>query len=282
MSTREVVKRAARHTVAMGAYYSGFCGLVRLLGGGRGARILCYHSVSAEPRGAFAVSTTDFAAQMKQLRERCALIGLDELGELVRNGGAIPEGAVAVTIDDGFRDAFTNAFPVLASLKIPATIFLPVALIGRVGVETRLPQKDFLSWAQVREMRQNGVCFGSHSLTHVSLKRVTHDEACRQLEDSKEIMEQELGEPIRGFSYPYGTFRDWDREVEEMVEAAGYAWAVAGISGLNYSNSDPFALRRTKVERDDGMPVFEKILSGALDSWILVDRFGTFLQGRNR
>jgi len=284
MIQRSTIKRVARRAVSSVAVYSGYCFLAELLGAGRGIRILCYHSISDRPTSTFAVSTLDFARQMQFLVERFTLISVDRWVDLLRKGESIPLQTVAVTIDDGYRDAYTHAYPIFTRFAVPVTIFLPVEFIGAgspARATDKLSQTDFLSWNEVREMSQNGVAFGSHALTHVSLTRLTRQEVKYQLEGSKARLEAEIGKPVTGFAYPYGTLRDFNPEIEQLVTDAGYSWAVAGISGVNNHRSDLFALRRTKVERNDGIVVFAKAMKGALDPWIVVDRFGWFLQGRS-
>jgi peptidoglycan/xylan/chitin deacetylase (PgdA/CDA1 family) len=285
MNLRCTIKRLARLGVSWAAFFGGYCFLAEALGTDRGARILCYHSISDRPKNAFAVSTQDFARQMQFLAERFTIVSVDQWVDLLRGNESLPDGVVAVTIDDGYRDAYTHACPILTRLAIPATVFLPVAFIGSGSserTEGQSPRADFLSWDQVREMSRAGIAFGSHTLTHVSLTDLTYQEVKYQLERSKARLEAEIGKPVTGFAYPYGTFRDFNPEMKQLVAAAGYSWAVTGISGANNHKTDCYALRRTKVERDDSMAVFEKAVRGALDPWIAVDRLGWFLQARDR
>jgi peptidoglycan/xylan/chitin deacetylase (PgdA/CDA1 family) len=284
MIRRSTVKRLVRRAISSAAFFSGYCFLTDLLGTGCGARILCYHGISDRPVSTFAVSTLDFARQMQFLAERFTVISVDQLVGLLRQGRSIPPRAVAVTIDDGYRDAYTNAYPILTRFAIPATIFLSVEFIGSSSSERvtgKSLQTDFLSWDQVREMSQNGIAFGSHTLTHVSLTKLTRQDVQYQLEVSKTRLETEIGKPVTGFAYPYGKFGDLSPEIEQLVAAAGYSWAVAGISGVNDHQSDLFALKRTRVERDDSMRGFERAMKGALDPWIVMQRLGWFLMKKS-
>jgi peptidoglycan/xylan/chitin deacetylase (PgdA/CDA1 family) len=252
---------------------------------GNGVRILCYHGVNERPTSSFEVAAADFEKQMRYLSERYTAVSLEEVVEALGGDGQLPGRPVSVTIDDGYRDAYTHAYPVLRELSIPATMFLPVEFIGtssKKRVVNRLPGSNFLSWEQVREMGKNGISFGSHTMSHLSLTRLTKKEVKYQLESSRGMLEAEVGAPVMGLSYPYGTVRDFNTEIQRLAAAAGYSWAVTGISGLNHPNSNLFALRRTKVERDDGMRVFVRAMKGALDLWVIVDKLGWFLQGKNR
>jgi peptidoglycan/xylan/chitin deacetylase (PgdA/CDA1 family) len=94
-------------------------------------------------------------------------------------------------------------------------------------------------------------------------------------------LQDELGKPATGFAYPYGTVRDVSPAVERLVVAAGYAWAVTGLSGVNTPRSNLYALRRTKIEQGDDLALFVKATRGALDPWIVVDRLGRFYNNRS-
>jgi peptidoglycan/xylan/chitin deacetylase (PgdA/CDA1 family) len=289
--SRTTIKRIGRQIVARVAYYSGYCAATGWLGTRRGTRILSYHGISDRPSNPYAVSTENFTAQMEHLAERYTLISADSAVELLRRGMPLPPLAVAVTFDDGYRDAYTHAYPVLRRLGIPATIFLPVAYMDtssgtcvKTGIPSalaaaagKLAQADFLTWDQVAEMSSNGISFGSHTMSHESLTRLAASEVRYQLERSKAELEVRLGKAVTGFAYPYGTVRDFNLATRQAVKAAGYSWAVTGLSGLNDGRSDLFALRRTKIERYDTMPVFVKAMQGALDPWVLVDRLGKLL-----
>lgn len=280
MSLGARIKSLTRRAISSAAFWSGYCLVAESLGIGRGARILVYHGINDSPTSPYAVSARDFAFQMRFLAEQCRPVSVHSLVELLRRGRPIPPRTVAVTIDDGYSDAYTHAYPILRRFAIPATVFLPVDLIGAGSSGTatsRLPQTEFLLWSQVREMSRSGIDFGSHTLTHVSLTEPARQDIREQLEKSKARLEEEIGQPVTGFAYPYGTYRDFNPEIAQLVTATGYSWAVTGISGANDHRCDLFALRRTRVERDDGMVVFQRALRGALDPWIVMQRLGSFM-----
>jgi peptidoglycan/xylan/chitin deacetylase (PgdA/CDA1 family) len=283
MIPRSTLKRLARRVVSSGASLSGYCLLSKVFRMGRGARILCYHSICDEPTSTFAVSTQDFARQMEFLTAQYSLTTVDQIAARLREGRPPLSRSVAVTIDDGYEDAYTYAYPILKEFEIPATLFLSVRFIGMSasrkavsGVST----SNFLTWQQVRTMASEGITFGSHTLNHNSLTSLTREAVTYQLEQSKLRLEAELGEPVTGLSYPYGSFRDFDKSVKRSAATAGYLWAVTGINGINHHRADLFALRRTKVEKDDGMVVFRRAMRGALDPWVIIDRLDRFLQKR--
>jgi peptidoglycan/xylan/chitin deacetylase (PgdA/CDA1 family) len=280
---RATIKKFGRPAVAALAYFGGYCLLAGHFGTSRGARILNYHGINDNSSNPYAVSTTDFTGQMHYLSKHFVPVSIDDLVLTLRTGNTVSPRAVAVTFDDGYRDLYVNAYPVLTDLAIPATIFLPIDFIDSDPKYTpgrRLAQSDFLSWDQVREMKGKGINFASHTCNHVSLAQLSPQQIQYELVESKSRLEKELDERVTGFAYPYGTVRDVDRSIEEAVAAAGYGWAVTGTSGVNNGRSDLFALRRTKIERYDGRFVFEKALEGALDPWVVADKLGGLLGAR--
>jgi peptidoglycan/xylan/chitin deacetylase (PgdA/CDA1 family) len=93
-------------------------------------QVLAYHKVSADPHPFFApVHPNVFEQQMEFLSRCYRVMPLMELVERNRTG-EVPDRAVAITFDDGYRDNYENAFPILKKYKLPATIFVTTGAIG--------------------------------------------------------------------------------------------------------------------------------------------------------
>ena len=165
------------------------------------------------------------------------------------------------------------------SYAIPATVFLPTGLIdSNSKYEKKLPQSEFLTGKQIRKMHQAGIEFGSHSVSHASLTSLTRQETQYELEYSKARLEAELSMSAKGFAYPYGTFRDTDPKIGELIANIGYSWALTSVSGVNREGTNIFALRRTVILREDGLAGFKRALKGALDGWIVMQKCGYYLE----
>jgi peptidoglycan/xylan/chitin deacetylase (PgdA/CDA1 family)/glycosyltransferase involved in cell wall biosynthesis len=96
---------------------------------GAGVRILFYHRVAAEAappdlRGRRTLTARQFEEHLKHLTRYYRVISLDEAADALRSGAVLPENAVVITFDDGFRDNYTVALPLLEKYKAPATIFV--------------------------------------------------------------------------------------------------------------------------------------------------------------
>jgi peptidoglycan/xylan/chitin deacetylase (PgdA/CDA1 family) len=188
--------------------------------------VLMYHSVSPYDEDPYEATMTPqrFEQQMRWLRGR-GLRGVS-MGELL---GAAAEGRarglVGLTFDDGYQDFVTYPLPVLQRYGFTATAFVLAGRLGGHNVWSRPgPDKLLLTADQVRQMAQTGIEIGSHGLKHVSLPEIDDTGLNAETVHSRAILQELLGQEIRGFCYPYGHV---DARVVEAVRAAGYDYACA-------------------------------------------------------
>jgi peptidoglycan/xylan/chitin deacetylase (PgdA/CDA1 family) len=182
------------------------------------------------------VSPAAFEQQLRYLVEHgFTLLLAREVEEAVRQGLALPEKAVAVTLDDGYRDNFERAFPILRRFGLPATIYL---VTGAVGTP------NHLSWEEVAIMHREQVGYGSHSVRHPDLTLLSLPELDRELRESKRVLEERLVERISAVAYPAGRY---NQRVAARARAAGYlaGWKKGG--GPVQPGDDPFLLPRVRV-----------------------------------
>ena len=110
-------------------------------------------------------------------------------------------------------------------------------------------------------MSSDGVTVGSHTVTHPILTRMPEEEVTRELFQSRQRLEEELGVPIRHFCYPNGRPQDFTPAIQRLVKAAGFQSACSTIGGINQPSEDRFALKRL-----DGAQVslreFVRVLTG--------------------
>ena len=227
--------RPATRVLSRLLYYTGAITLHNKLYPRKNVVILCGHEGK------------DFPLCVDYLRKNCKVISLDDLLEIHHNGAVIPDNAVVITFDDGYRDNFTTVFPILKKYKMPATIFLATNMIDTAKVsssykvryaimntkkkfvrfnarrwklttpsnrervtqelcnllkelpeetrslkadeistplditvdEKKLPQ--MLTWEQIKEMSDNGITFGAHSLNHPMLTRIPLEDARKEI-----------------------------------------------------------------------------------------------------
>ncbi|MCM8795942.1 MAG: polysaccharide deacetylase family protein [Candidatus Omnitrophica bacterium] len=226
--------------------------------------ILMYHSVNpnALAENRLAVSVESFQRQMRFLKEhRYNVLPLEELARLIKEKKKIPRRTVAITFDDGYKDNYVYAFPILKKYNLAATIFIIVDEVGR-------PQGDRLSWDEIIKMRDSGlISFGSHTLTHKYLTEIEDEEDLRkEIFGSKRILEEKLAQPVNLFCYPGGNFNSF---IRKLVIEAGYQYAVATNPGKNYPSDDIFALKRIRIS---------STANNLLVFWFEISGFYTFFK----
>lgn len=188
--------------------------------------VLMYHSVSPYDEDPFQVTITPqrFEQQMRWLRSRRLRgVSMRELLDSAAEGRA--RRIVGLTFDDGYADFVTNAMPILQRYDFTATAFV---LAGRLGGENAWsrpgPHKPLLTGTQLREIASAGIEIASHGLEHVSLLKADDARLREETIRSRAILQDLLGQPIRGFAYPYGHS---DARVVAAVQTAGYDYACA-------------------------------------------------------
>jgi peptidoglycan/xylan/chitin deacetylase (PgdA/CDA1 family) len=237
--------------------------------------ILMYHSISAEaetrvhPYYRTSTSPQEFASQMKCLHEKgYRTASLTEIISQLQGQAEVPDKRVVVTFDDGYRDFYHHAFPVLNQYGFRATVFLPTAYIGNNPVPFK--GKDCLTWAEVRELNKHGILFGSHTVTHPQLRELSVPAINEEIANSKTTIEEKLGSAVDSFAYPYA-FPQADfgfiAMLRDSLRRAGYQNGVCTIVGRANRRSEPLLLERLPVNSCDDRALFTAKLDGAYD-WI--------------
>jgi peptidoglycan/xylan/chitin deacetylase (PgdA/CDA1 family) len=240
--------------------------------------ILMYHSISGveetgvHPYYRVATSPSRFDEQMRWLAEGgWRGLSLEEALPMFLNGQCDDSRPVALTFDDGFRDFYTAAWPLLQRHQFTATMYLPTGFIGSRRGSFR--GRECLTWNEVRELRGSGIRFGSHTVSHPVLHQLAWQAIESELSISKACLEQELGEEISSFAYPYAYPQEDAPFTERLTEVArgrGYRSCVTTVVGLARGGDDPFRLRRLPVNSSDDRVLFRAKIEGAYDwlSWV--------------
>jgi peptidoglycan/xylan/chitin deacetylase (PgdA/CDA1 family) len=240
--------------------------------------VLMYHSVSNEPETEahpyFWLNTTPehFEAQMRFLKENhYDVISLAHAVELLYGAGNTSgkdASYAVITFDDGFRDFFLNAFPILQKYGFTATVFLPTDYI--TDHTKKMSNKDHLSWDEVAGLIKQGITFGSHTAKHPQLKNLNRDEMRFEISHSREVMENRLGVPVEAFSYPFA-FPEEDGELvkylEDTLYACGYRYGVSTRIGRASAKDPIFFLKRLPVNSRDDIAFLQAKLEGGYD-WL--------------
>lgn len=225
--------------------------------------VLAYHAVSHRWPAALSVTPQALSEQLELLVDR------GYRGATFHEAVHDPRGTrvLAVTFDDAFRSVVDLAGPILGSLELPATVFVPTDFAGRSGpmswsgVEQWLggPHEEelaCLSWPELAQLAAAGWEIGSHTCSHPNLTRLDDHRLYDELARSRADCERRLGRPCRSLAYPYG---ELDDRVVAATRAAGYEAACALPDRLD--STDPLRYRRVGVYRGDGRGRFRAKVS---------------------
>lgn len=276
--SRWYLKKAARKGLATTAWASGWLAAGESIVTAGRVRVLTYHRLGDSAYDPFCVSPGVFETQMRYLAEGGLAVSLGDLEAFLAGQRDLPDGAVLVTVDDGFRSVYTQMFPVLKKYAVPAVAYITPSLIGEgtrrgtSGGSSAADPEEYLTWDELHRLVDGGVAIGSHGWTHRSLGRMALADARREAVRSREVLRQRLGCPASSFAYPYGTRADFSAATAGVLAEAGYTTALTSQHGAITADADPLALPRIKVEAGEGPWFFRLLCRGAMDGWRWVDQ----------
>ncbi len=162
------------------------------------------------------------------------VLPLSDIVSALREGLVLPDRAIGISIDDAYRSVFENAWPRLKAAGLPVTLFIATEAVDRRS-------QSYMSWEQIREMRDAGVAIGSQTHTHL------HMAASPRIRNEADIAEsnlrfiEELGTAPTLFAYPYG---EMSLDARATIVESGFIAAFGQHSGVAHLTSDRYFLPR--------------------------------------
>lgn len=276
--------------------------------------IIPYHMIVDKPNGFYPeTSTRDFEKQITHLVKNYKIISLDEIVHMIKNRRTLRR-CVAITFDDGFRDNYEIAYPILRKYNIPATIFLTTSYIDsgtapwfikfryifmkteKNELRFRLDEKNILfpmhtkkakfaasdrvmaylkscpneqrlslldklykklevnefqgidnlmlTWKQIKVMASHGISFGAHTVNHPILSRISIEMAEKEILNSKNTIEEEIGKPVTSFAYPFGKNPQYTPQIFPILQKLQFKCAFTTGLRSNTHKMNLFELNR--------------------------------------
>ncbi len=212
--------------------------------------VLMYHRVVQEPPSTTShgiwVGAEKFRQQLESIRTRgLTPITFQDYASFMRAESQLPARPIVITFDDGYEDNYTVAFPLLQRYGFRAVIFA----VSHKRQKTNFWDPDqqtvsLLNRTQMHEMARHGIEFGSHTVSHLHLTRIALTKVKQELSQSKQRLEEILGQEIFSFAYPYGQL---NHAIKLLVAETGYTFAAAGDSGPFKFCEDLLEIRRNQV-----------------------------------
>lgn len=205
--------------------------------------VLMYHYIrdykkTDDPIGVnLSVSPAVFEEQMKWLKDHgYQTFGPSELDRIARlDPGVKP---IILTFDDGYRDAYTGAWPILKKYEYKGVFYL---IAGSLG------DPAYMTWDMAKEMLDSGMIIGSHTISHPDLRNVNDEELHSQLNGSRSLIKDHLNIVVTDFCYPAGKYDD---KVINKLRELDYKTATTVSPGLTDQNSDPYQIPRYRITNE--------------------------------
>jgi peptidoglycan/xylan/chitin deacetylase (PgdA/CDA1 family) len=204
-----------------------------------------------------------FRIHLDYLRQYYQVISIPDYLRARAGEFRLPDYSVVITFDDGYRNFYTAAAPVLESYQMTAAMFL---ISNRVVQNGSKPQQwreeddqEYVSWKEVGDLIERGFAFGSHTCSHQKLPQLSPDQVEHELRDSKSLIQRHIKTDSLPLAYPYGMTTD---QIAARAASDGYACAFTSNSGFNDQYTDAFMLHRTLIGDGDDKAAFAARVAG--------------------
>jgi peptidoglycan/xylan/chitin deacetylase (PgdA/CDA1 family) len=184
-------------------------------------------------------------------------VNLDEVRAYFAGSQALPPRPVVITLDDGYRDLYTNAFPILRAHGFTAVAYIVPSFVG---------WPDYVTRDEIVEMDRDGIEIASHTMSHANLAKLSYGSAMYELVQSKRWLETLVGHPVLDFAYPSGKFTS---QTVLAVQQAGYDTAVTELTSIMHTRADRYTWARVRVGGGELLPDFIAGLGTSMPSSVI-------------
>jgi peptidoglycan/xylan/chitin deacetylase (PgdA/CDA1 family) len=199
--------------------------------------ILCYHNFNPIKPGSMNLTPKKFEAQIKWITDNgYTIIPLKEAVEYLQGKrDTLPSKPIVVTVDDGWKSAYTYLAPIVKKYNIPVTLF--------IYPQTISTGKNAMTWDELKELQKTGLFdIQGHTYSHPNFKQerkhrspASYEQFVQgELTKSKQILEEKLGGQVIFLAWPFGIYDDY---LENQAAKAGYVMAFT-IDALPANKSD--------------------------------------------
>jgi peptidoglycan/xylan/chitin deacetylase (PgdA/CDA1 family) len=213
--------------------------------------VVTFHRVNDwMPEDAITCTSAKFEAFCRFFRKHFRVVRLSEQLAGWREGRGMG-GTLSITFDDGYRDNYEVVAPVLRRLGLPAAFFVAT---GFIGTDYSPPwdqhlarQPGWMSWDQVRALRDQSFEIGAHTDHHIDLGAMDREAIRAELSSCRAKLQEELGAAPTLFAYPFGGRENISPASLELVREAGFECCLGAYGGVNPPLADPFHVNRISV-----------------------------------
>ncbi len=205
--------------------------------------VIYYHHIQpmaearAKSQKSLTVDNGTFDSQMAYLSSKgYSAISAEQLGNALITKSGVPVKPVVITVDDGYSDFYTYAYPILQKYHLVASLAIPAGRLGNDG---------HMSWDQLKQLVGSGKIFAySHTWSHANLTKVSAKKAQYEVLTAKVQLQQFLGKVSNVLFYPYGAVNN---SAISVLSANGYRVGYTTEPGFVQCDSFLMSLHRTMI-----------------------------------
>lgn len=215
----------------------------------KGNRVLIYHAFGSKlthDTYGISIQLDLFKRHIEFLSDTYKMIEVEKISEYANCN------TVSISIDDGYKDNMLAA-NIMDEVGIPYVIYISTGMIGNPG---------YLNEEDIRKLNKSKFCtIGSHTVNHVHLTDVSYQDKKSEIVNSKNRLQKILGEEIKHFSYPYGSY---DKDCEDIANKT-YKYVATSHVGINTTKGSSFKIKRTEVIASDDTHELMRKVEGFYD-----------------
>lgn len=171
-------------------------------------------------------------------------VSIDKACAIIANGRS-NRPFVCLTFDDGYRDTFDLAYPLLKKLDIPFVVYVTTGFADDTASMWWYGKTEAMNWEQIKALDNDPLCtIGAHTVSHPRLSTLAEEETRKEIVDSKRRLEEMLGHSVNHFSYPHG---DYNTTTLQVVNEAGFTSALKAWGG-SVRKGDATLLELPRIE----------------------------------
>lgn len=213
--------------------------------------ILLYHSVDKDQSGIVTITQDKFREQMCILKEEgYTTLSIEEFYACYTGEMKKPNKCVLITFDDGYKDNYTYAYPILKELNFKAVVFTITKYSKRSG-------SAFLNEAELKELDKNGVSIESHTENHLPLTSESYEQQIETIVQAKEYLQKLLGREVKYIAYPYGRYND---DTLKAVKTAGYSMAFTAPNIEFHRKENKLSIKRIHIGQTYSSEAFKTLI----------------------
>lgn len=201
---------------------------------------IMYHRVGDARYPTTNVTVEQFTEEMQWLHDQhYDVLPMPQIIQKLKKAESLPDKTIGISFDDAFDTVYTTAWPILKKYHFPFTLFVATEPLDKKF-------KGMMTWAQVKNLAEQGVTIGDHTVTHGHLAEAGGEVLKQEILDAKERIYQETGQEPTLFAYPFG---EYSQNFRTILSKLGFSAAFTQITGAVNTSSDFYLLPRIPLNQ---------------------------------